>query len=75
MCKELVSDDVLHMGLVSLLKDLFADAVVSMCRKMKEHILFQQSPRRAILPLRTAVTKLTGHLHLVTPLHAELFQV
>ncbi|CAL8463099.1 g2633 [Coccomyxa elongata] len=48
---------------------------VSMCRKLKDHLLLLESPRRAVLPLRTALGKLAESTTLVTPLHADLCQV
>lgn len=50
-------------------------AVVSMCRKLKEQYLLMETPRQAVLPLRTALGKLADSTSLVTPLHADLCQM
>ncbi|KAK9809877.1 hypothetical protein WJX72_000853 [[Myrmecia] bisecta] len=51
------------------------DKFVSVSRKLKEHLLVLHQPRRAVLPLRTALYKLAPSSDYVTPIHAEFLQV
>lgn len=50
-------------------------AVTSMCRKASVHAQALHNPRRAILPLRNAIHRLSGAGEgLITPIHADLAQ-
>ena len=51
-----------------------APAVVSLCRKLKEHCMLLHNPRRALPPLLAAVSKLASP-ELITPLHGEVLQL
>ena len=50
-------------------------AVTSMCHKVSAHAQALHNPRRAIVPLRNAIHRLSGTGEgLITPIHADLVQ-
>ena len=50
-------------------------AVTSACRKASAHAQALHNPRRAIIPLRNAIHRLSGTGEgLITPIHADLAQ-
>eukprot|EP00891_Asterochloris_glomerata_P000013 jgi/Astpho2/13/e_gw1.00001.28.1_t len=54
---------------------LAPDKFTSMCRKASVHAQALHNPRRAILPLRNAIHRLSGAGEgLITPIHADLAQ-
>ena len=56
-------------------KGVLPAAVTSMCRKASAHAQALHNSRRAILPLRNAIHRLTGAGEgLITPIHADLAQ-
>ncbi|GLC41581.1 hypothetical protein PLESTB_000699900 [Pleodorina starrii] len=54
---------------------LAPDIFYSAARKLKEHVLASNCPRRGVLPLRSAVRALQPRPEVLTPLHGDLFQL
>lgn len=50
-------------------------AVCAVAKKLKEHVLAAGSPRRGILPLRCGLRALQPAPEVLTPLHADFFQL